>query len=213
MKILTTPMCKKIVEIAGIKDFKVSKKPNEEEGDLAILMSEKKPKMNSLIIKLNTVNQIKNSILEVYKYNESKNRPNLEECINKIFMDNDLYKWIDKNQKEELKELNSNVKVMVYTIFLKDVVEDMGFKILNLNIFDLDVKKHEEIVLEDLMAVEENNLDVDRLIFPDYFKINKHYLSPKIQNKIVIIPTHNNISKNPIERAKIRYSILEKLTN
>ncbi|MDR2829654.1 MAG: hypothetical protein LBB45_01190 [Methanobrevibacter sp.] len=214
MKVVTTPMCEKIVEIAGIKDFKVSKNIDEEEGDLAILMSEKKTKMNSLVIKLNTFNQIKNSIFEVYKYNTSINKPNLDDEVNKIFIDNNMYNWIDKNQKKELKELNSNIKVMVYTIFLKEIVEDMGFEILNLNIFDLDIKKHKEIILEDLIAIEESDdLDVDYLIFPDYFEIKISYLTPKIQNKIVLIPTHNNISKNPIERAITRYSILERLIN
>ncbi|MDR3223908.1 MAG: hypothetical protein LBT66_09300 [Methanobrevibacter sp.] len=211
MRVITTPMCERVVEIAGITNFKVNKNLNEEEGDLAISISQKKAKIRSLVIKLNTFNQVKNSILEVYKYNESENKPNLDDEINKIFMDINMYKWIDKNQKEKLREFNSNIEVMVYTNFLKDIVKDMGFKIINLNIFDLDVKKHKELILEDLVKIEENNLDVDYLIFPDYFKINRSYLTPKTQNKIIIMPTHNNISKDPIERAIIRYSILEKL--
>ncbi|MDR3292252.1 MAG: hypothetical protein LBT10_08925 [Methanobrevibacter sp.] len=211
MKVITTPMCKRVVEIAGITDFKVNKNLNEEEGDLAISISQKKSKMRSLVIKLNTFNQIKSSIFEIYKYNESKNKSNLDDEINKIFRDNNVYKWIDKNQKEKLREFNSNIEVLVYTNFLKDIVKDMGFKIINLSIFNLDVKKHKEIILEDLMNIEKDNLDVDYLIFPDYFKINRSYLTPKTQNKIITMPTHNNISKDPIERTINRYSILEKL--
>ncbi|MDR2545558.1 MAG: hypothetical protein LBD03_08535 [Methanobrevibacter sp.] len=211
MRIVTTPMCKEIVEIAGFKGFKVNKNPDNEDGELAILMSEKKTKMNSIVIKLNTVNQVRDSILEVYKYNMLKNKPNLDDEVFKIFEDYNISKWLDKNQRNELRNLNSKIRVIVYTIFLKEIVEDMGFKIINLNIFDLDSKKHKEVILDDLIAIENNGLDVDYLIFPDYFKINIDYLSPKLQEKIVIMPTHSNVFKSPIERVIERYSILEEL--
>ena len=42
MKIVTTPMCEEIVKLAGIKDYVVNKFPDEEDGDLAILLSESK---------------------------------------------------------------------------------------------------------------------------------------------------------------------------
>ena len=51
MIVVTTPMCKQIVEWAGLKKFKVNKFPDEEEGDFAILLSESKVKMDSLAIK------------------------------------------------------------------------------------------------------------------------------------------------------------------
>ncbi|MDR1820744.1 MAG: hypothetical protein LBR15_10930 [Methanobrevibacter sp.] len=212
MRIVTTPMCKEIIEIAGFEDFKVNKNPDNEDGELAILMSEKKTKMNSIVIKLNTINQIKYSIFEVYKHNMSKNRPNLDNEVSKIFEEHNISKWLDKNQRSELRNMNSKIRVMVYTIFLKEIVEDMGFKIINLNIFDLDSKKHKEVILDDLIFIEKNELDVDYLIFPDYFKINIDYLSPKIQEKIVMMPTHSNVSKSPIERVFKRYSILEELS-
>ena len=62
MIVVTTPMCKQIVEWAGLKEFKVNKFPDEEEGDFAILLSESKVKMDSLAIKINTFGQIKESI-------------------------------------------------------------------------------------------------------------------------------------------------------
>ena len=36
MSVVTTPMCRQIVEWAGLKEFKVNKFPDEEEGDFAI---------------------------------------------------------------------------------------------------------------------------------------------------------------------------------
>ena len=47
-------MCEEVVKLAGIKDYKVNKNPDLEKGDLAILLSESKIKMDSLPIKLNT---------------------------------------------------------------------------------------------------------------------------------------------------------------
>jgi hypothetical protein len=211
MKIVTTPMCKEILEIIGIKEFKVNKNPDDEKGDLAILISnEKKVKMNSLILKLNTFKQIKESTFEVLRYldfDELKSEDEIKKFFYEIEKEN---KWFNKNEREKLIEKNSNIKINVYTIFLKEIVEDMGFKILNLDIFKLDSKKHKEILLDDLISIEKDS-DIDFLIFPDYFNINISYLNPNIQDKIIIMPTHNNISKNPIKRAEIRYSILEKL--
>ena len=40
MIVVTTPMCKQIVEWAGLKEFKVNKFPDEEEGDFAIFLSD-----------------------------------------------------------------------------------------------------------------------------------------------------------------------------
>ncbi len=42
MIVVTTPMCRQIVEWAGLDDFKVNRFPDEEEGDFAILLSESK---------------------------------------------------------------------------------------------------------------------------------------------------------------------------
>ncbi|MBO7211569.1 MAG: hypothetical protein J6V44_11270, partial [Methanobrevibacter sp.] len=65
MIVVTTPMCRQIVEWAGLKEFKVNKFPDEEDADFAILLSESKVKMDSLAIKLNTFGQIKESIKTV----------------------------------------------------------------------------------------------------------------------------------------------------
>ena len=65
MKIITTPMCEEIVKLAGVSDYIVNKFPDEEDGDLAILLSESKVEMDSLPIKLNTPSQIFESIKKV----------------------------------------------------------------------------------------------------------------------------------------------------
>ena len=54
MIIVTTPMCKQIVEWAGLNEFKVNKHPDKEEGDLAILLSESKVEMDSPVLGIHT---------------------------------------------------------------------------------------------------------------------------------------------------------------
>lgn len=58
-------MCEEIVRLAGISDYVVNKYPDEEEGDLAILLSESKVEMDCLAIKLNTPSQVFESIKKV----------------------------------------------------------------------------------------------------------------------------------------------------
>lgn len=135
MKIVTTPMCEEIVRLAGVCDYVVNKFPDEEDGDLAILLSESKVEMDSLPIKLNTPSQIFQSIKKVSKITSNE----LSDMdVMALFEDYELCK----------KYLNSNfeydVDVKVYSEFLKDIVEDFGFNI-----------------------VEEN---FDYVIYPDYLK-------------------------------------------
>lgn len=135
MKIITTPMCEEIVKLAGISEYVVNKHPDEEEGDLAILLSESKVKMDSLAIKLNTSNQIFESIREVSKIAENDLS---DEDIRGFFKDYELScKYLNSDFKRD-------VDVKVYSEFLKDIVLDVGFNI-----------------------VEEN---YDYVIYPDYLK-------------------------------------------
>ena len=101
MIVVTTPMCKQIVEWAGLKKFKVNKFPDEEEGDFAILLSESKVKMDSLAIKTNTFRQIKESIKTVSKALFEKNlieKAISDEGIESIFNDyKDLVSYITNN--------------------------------------------------------------------------------------------------------------------
>ncbi|WP_407412632.1 hypothetical protein [Methanobrevibacter sp.] len=126
MRIITTPMCEEIVKLAGVSDYVVNKHPDEEEGDLAILLSESKVKMDCLPIKLNTPSQIFDSIKEVSRI--TSNELSDEEILS-FFEEYELCK----------KYLNSTFKrdinVKVYSEFLKDMVLDMGFNIVS-NDFD-----------------------------------------------------------------------------
>ena len=79
MKIITTPMCEEIVKLAGISEYVVNKFPDEENGDLAILLSESKIEMDSLPIKLNTPSQVFESIKKVSKI--AKNELSDEDII------------------------------------------------------------------------------------------------------------------------------------
>lgn len=177
MKIVTTPMCKDILDIAGIRDYNLIKHPSREYGDFAILLSESKVQdMDTLRIKINTFNQIFESIKNVSKYAPKQLTDNE---INEYFKHYTLaYSWINNSSKvQKIKNRNKKIKVCVLSKFIKDIVEDMNFTI--------------------------TDKDYDYLIYPDYMDVeySNNY-------SLIKIPTHNNISKNPIEKAELRYSIL-----
>lgn len=151
MKIVTTPMCEEIVRLAGISNYVVNKFPDEENGDLAILLSESKVQMNSLPIKINTPSQIFESIREVSKIagNELS-----DEDIEKFFKEYELCN----------KYLNSSFKwdidVKVYSEFLKDIVLDLGFNIVDSNfkyVIYPDYLKNEVIEQENLVEIPSHN--------------------------------------------------------
>lgn len=219
MKIVTTPMCEKILEFAGIINYKVNKNPDNEEGDIAIILSESDTKMDSLKIKLNTFTQIKNSLVQVSKLKKIPNNKlninysipddNFNSDIEELSLkNNDLFlnesdlssklisdifsnyslalDWLDNDKKRDFRKKNLNIRVKVYSLFLRDIVEDMGFTIVEL---------------------EDNDSKSDYTIFPDYMNFNNKDGS----NILISIPTHNNAPKDPIKRAELRYSILNNL--
>jgi segregation and condensation protein B len=171
MKIITTPMCEEIVRLAGITDYTVNKFPDEEDGDLAIVLSESKVEMDSLAIKINTPSQIFKSIKEVSKLTGSELS---DEEIIEFFRDYELCrKYLNSHPSHD-------IDVKVYSEFLKDIVNDIGFNIVSDNF------KH--------------------VIYPDYLRDKV----TEVDN-LVEIPSHNDISKNPFEKAELRYAILENL--
>ena len=186
MIIATTPMCNRILELAGIKDFKVNVKPDNEKADFAILLSENKTNLPSLAIKLNTFSQIKESIKKVSKYNEDKEiATDLEDVLDNLYNDFDVAtRWTDKYERDYQRKVNSRIRVKVHSNFIKDIVEDMGFNIVN--------QKY------------------DYIIFPDYLNIKKEDF---MDFELVELPTHKNTPLDPIKRAELRYSILDKISN
>ena len=171
MRIITTPMCEEVVRLAGIKDYKVNKNPDLEKGDLAILLSESKVEMDSLAIKLNTPLQLFESIKEVSKLKSELSDDEILEFFNG-------YEYCLKYLKNHE---NSQIKVKVYSNFLKDIILNMGFEISSEN--------------------------YDYVIYPDYLK---DYVQNET-SQLVEIPSHTVVSKNPFERIEARYAILEKL--
>ena len=171
MKIVTTPMCEEIVRLAGIDDYAVNKFPDEEDGDLAILLSESKVKMDSLPIKINTSTQIFESIKKVSQI--TGNGLDDAEIIG-------FFEGYELCRKYLNSDFKRDIKVKVYSEFLKDIVSDVGFDIVSDNF--------------------------DFVVYPDYLKDKV----AESQN-LVEIPSHNGISKNPFEKAELRYSILENL--
>ena len=124
MKIVTTPMCEEIVKLAGITDYVVNKYPDEEDGDLAILLSESKVEMDCIRIKLNTPQQIFESIKKVSQIAENDL---LDEDVKSFFKGYEMScKYLDSDFKRD-------VDVKVYSEFLKDIVLDMGFNIVEDN--------------------------------------------------------------------------------
>lgn len=118
MKIITTPMCEDILKISGLNDYEVVMPNKIENADLAILLSETYSEVPKLAIKLNTYNQIYESINKICeKFNSTAN----EEKINII------QKHIRENSDK--KENRKNIKVKVYSNFLKETVSDMGFTV------------------------------------------------------------------------------------
>ena len=205
MIVVTTPMCRQIVEWAGLKDFKVNKHPDEEDADFAILLSESKVKMDALAIKLNTFSQIRESIKIV---SESLLEKNLiekaieNEEIEAIFenyanLDEDIrYALLSEEEFKELRESNKDKKVKVYSEFLKDIVSDIGATVID---FKYDKNNFNNL-----------EMDFDYLVYPDYLEeeVSKREDLDSDEFKAIKILSHNNISKDPILKAESRYSIL-----
>lgn len=171
MKIIVSPMCENLLKYLGISDYTVNKNPDLEDGDLAIVLSESKVEMNCLKVKLNTFSQIRESLLKIADY--TKTYISNDDLL-LIFQKSDLaMKYLNNDFKKE-------IKVKVYSNFLKDTVLDMGFKI--------------------------DNVNFDYVVFPDYLR---DFIDEENFENLVEISSHNHVSKDPIERLEERYKILE----
>ena len=151
MKIVATPMCEEIVKLAGITDYTVNKFPKEDDGDLAILLSESKVDMDCLPIKINTPKQVFESIKKVSKINGNE----LSDMdIQRFFQD---YELAEKYLNSDFKR---DVDVKVYSEFLKDIVLDLGFNIVS-DDFDYviypDYLKDKVIETENLVEIPSHN--------------------------------------------------------
>ena len=206
MSVVTTPMCRQIVEWAGLKEFKVNKFPDEEDGDFAILLSESKVKMDSMAIKINTFGQIKESIKSVSNALFEKNlieKAIGDEEIEAIFNDykGDVeYALLDEDEFNKIRKSCNDKRVKVYSEFLKDIVSDIGLDVIDFK-YDKNGKDGDN---EDL------GMDFDYLVYPDYLEeeVLKRENLESNEFRAIKILSHNNISKDPILKAESRYATL-----
>lgn len=172
MKIATTPMCQEILRLAGVSQFQIIKDGVYRDVDLAVVLSETKNHDDTstefIKLKLNTFNQIEDSIKLV------SNRLGTEP------LGKNLSKGISNQKRDE----NKKIKVKVYSHFLGDIAEDMGFTIVTDESYDF-------------------------LIYPDYLKKELKKELQEAGKKAVELPSHRNAPLNPVKRARMRYEILE----
>lgn len=174
MKIATTPMCQEILRLAGVHEYQIIRDNVYDEADLVVVLSEteidEKLPIKFIKLKINTFPQIQRSIeliSDIVGTDPLKRELNLE--LNKYKRNN---------------VIKEKVKIKVYSNFLTEIAEDMGFQV----------------------TTEE---EYDFLVYPDYLKDE---LKKEIDNagkRAVELPSHGKAPINPIKRAQIRYHILE----
>lgn len=170
MKIITTPMCEEIVKLSGVSDYIVNKNPDEENGDLAIVLSESNVRMKSLSLKLNTPSQVFDSIKEV---SGTISKELSDEEIIKLFKPYELaYKYLNSNFK-------SDINVKVYSNFLKDILLDMGFNVVCDN-FDYVIYPD---YLKEKISETENLIEI-----PSHSQISKNPFE-RIEERYSILET------------------------
>lgn len=208
MKIVTTPMCEEILIMAGINDYMVNKEPDKEQGDFAIVLSETETVMDSLKVKLNTFSQIQESVLKTVEIlNPQASNQDLSSDLSKI---SNLSPWADSQQKKILSENNRKIKVKVYSQFLKDIIEDMGFEIVDEN--------SDFVVFPDYLENQINNqikkdAEISHSNAQEGLSQNEESFSKKDTKfdyiKYIKVPSHGDVPINPLERAIMRYNLLE----
>jgi hypothetical protein len=199
MKIVTTPMCEEILKMVGIENYLINKNPDIEEADFAVVLSETETKIDSLKLKLNTFTQIHESAFNLGKIlNLDHFDENFKEKLSRNL--SKISPWANPKQKKILRKKNRNIRVKVYSQFLKDIIEDMGY---------ITVEKNPDFVIfPDYMEDHfENNLDdMGNIENPKKMK-NNH--DGEIAIKYLKIPSHGDVPTNPLERALMRYNFLE----
>ena len=88
------------------------------------------------------------------------------------------------NASQYMDNQRKKIKVKVYSNFLREIVEDMGYT-----------------------TVE---TQAEFLVFPDYLKDKINHEIESMGDRAIEIPSHRNAPIKPLERAKMRYNILER---
>ncbi len=171
MKIVTTPMCEEVLRLAGVKEYIVNLNPDSTDADIAVVLSETNTTMKSVHVKLNTFDQIKKS-LEM-----------LRDKFETDVVEDDLLDNLFTNVKQLE---NRKIKVKVYSNFLKEIVDDLGYTVVS------------------------ENQNHHYLVYPDYVREELTDEIIRMGDRVVEVPTHKNAPKDPIKRAEMRYKLLEK---
>ena len=170
MKIVTTPMCEEILKLAGLKEYQVSLDPDSTDADIAVVLSETNTKIESIKLKLNTFKQIQDRI----------------EIVRTKMGTGSIEEGSLIQMPDGVNTQNRNIKVKVYSNFLRDIVEDMGYTVVN------------------------GNEHHDFLVYPDYIRDEIQGELNSMGENYVEITSHKNSPKNPVKRAELRYKLLEK---
>ncbi len=170
MKIVTTPMCRDVLELAGIKEFEVNSDPDSTNADIAVVLSESDITMKSVKVKLNTFTQIKKSV----------------KMLCDIFDTDPLAVDQDFNIYDNHNKYNRKIKVKVYSNFLRDIVDDLGYTIVS------------------------SDQNCHYIVYPDYKRDELLDKINSFEKRVVEVPSHKNAHKNPLKRAEMRYKLLEK---
>lgn len=166
MNIITTPMCEDILIIAGLTDYNVVKPDNICNADVAILLSETKSTIPKISIKLNTYSQIYDSIMLLKEEFNTTPKKNDITALKKLINDN--------NKKRSNRK---NIKVKVYSDFLKDTVLDMGYVICD--------DDYDYMVMPDYMDIEFKD-NKNTIIVPSHKKVSKNVIQ-RIQNRYELL--------------------------
>ncbi len=206
MRIVTTPMCEEILIMAGIENYVVNKHPDREQADFAVVLSETDTQMPSLKVKLNTFSQIKESILKTAEiYNSTLNQSLNSQYDNKELNLNlsrdisEISAWANPKQKKILRKNNRKIKVKVYSQFLKDIIIDMDYLVVDEN--------PDCVVFPDYMEEKIVERDVIQLNSKNNSKLYESYIVDDV--KYLKVPSHGDVPINPLERAAMRYKLLE----
>ena len=160
MKIITTPMCEDVLRISGLTEYQVVNPDEIKDADIAILLSETRSEIPKLSIKLNTFSQVYESVLKIQnRFNTEINQEEMEIIKN----------LIDENNVK--KDNRKDIKVKVYSNFLKDIILDMGFTI------DDD---YDYMVVPDYLDIEENNEDC--IVIPSHKNVSKS-IAERVKNR------------------------------
>ena len=93
MNIITTPMCEDILKIAGVDDYTVVKPSYIENADVAVVLSETKTDIPKIPVKLNTYQQIYDSIFIIKnKFNTNIDEEKKIKLIKYLINDNNKKK-------------------------------------------------------------------------------------------------------------------------